>query len=258
MATIWQGYKRCLSSHPLLTKATTSAVLMSCSDTICQSYEIRQARRLVDQMKDEGISEASVNLQNGCPTNVYYRGSNDKQLAYDWERTSHLAITGFTYSGPISHAWYSFLERLVTTPHVYKGLAMRMTLDAFLFSPVAVAGYFVWRSALEGHDWNGIAEKLNAKWQHATLASWQFWPAANVVNFSCVPIQFRVLFNNCLSIIWNGYLSRVNGERLEEVTNDRLHNPQHFVPKIGEHVSEAEQKATNTVCVCSHCRSVRA
>lgn len=253
MSKLWQVYKRYLSSHPLLTKAATSSLLMSSSDTICQRYEVLQARRIVAESSKE-----KVNLQDGCPTNVCYKGSNEKQLKHDWKRTSHLAITGFTYSGPISHVWYSILERLITTQHVYKGLAARMALDAFVLSPVAVAGYFVWRSALEGRDWPGITEKLNAKWKHATLASLQFWPSANIVNFSCVPLQFRVLYNNCLSLLWNAYLSRINGKRLEEVTYDRTHYPNKFVPKEGEHISEAEQKAQNIVCVCSHCRPVRA
>lgn len=232
---------------------------MSCSDAICQKYEVHQARQLVNEMKLDGIPEEDVNLQGGCPTNVHFKGgSNDKQLAHDWERTSHLAITGFVYSGPIAHAWYGVLERLVTTPHRYLGVAIRMSLDAFLFSPVAVAGYFVMRGALEGRDLPGIAAKLNSKWQQATVASWHFWPVANVVNFSVVPVAFRVLFNNCLSLFWNAYLSRVNGIRLEEVTIERARNPLFLVPKEGKHISEAEQKARNTVCVCSHCRTVRA
>jgi protein Mpv17 len=259
MSALWQVYKRYLSSHPLLTKATTSSVLMSLSDTTCQRYEILQARRIVAESGIElGIPDADVNLQDGCPTNVGFKGSNEKQLKHDWVRTSHLAVTGFTYSGPIGHLWYSLLERLITTQHVYMGLAARMTLDAFVFSPLAVAGYFVWRSALEGKDWQGITEKLRVKWKHATLASWQFWPAVNAINFSFVPLQFRVLYNNCLGLLWNGYLSRINGKRLAEVTHERIRNPQKFVPSKGEHISEAEQKAQKIVCLCSHCRSVRA
>jgi protein Mpv17 len=239
-----------------MTKATTSCVLMSASDTLCQRYEIWCTRNLVAKTS---LPESQLNLQNGCPTNVNYTGSNKKQFEQDWERTSHLAITGFTYSGPISHAWYSVLEKLVTVRHLYLNVAFKLLFDAFLFSPIAVAGYFVWRSVLEGKDLEGIRTKLQLKWRNATLASWQFWPAANVISFSLVPVQFRVLYNNILSAVWNGYLSRVNGGRLEEIVTERVSCPQTFASnKETSGVSEAEQRSQNTVCVCSKCRAVRA
>jgi len=75
---------------------------------------------------------------------------------------------------------------------------------------MAVAGYFVIRSLLVGEGWGPISEKLKTKWKGTVLASYKFWPPANVVNYSMVPLQYRVLYVNCLSFVWNGYLSHVN------------------------------------------------
>ena len=202
----------------------------------------------------------------------------------DWDRmrTIHVGITGFTLIGPISHLWYKWLEMAViafNTESVYVGILIRMVLDAMLFSPIAIGGYFTWRSILEGRNHNGVLENLEHKWFTSLQASWSFWPVANIMyvicptniflreallllfapslfgcwnlnklshvtfllcsesycfsfpsfllfhrmilpyrNFGFVPVPFRVLYNNCLSLFWNGYLSNMNQrQKLEQL-----------------------------------------
>jgi hypothetical protein len=169
-----------LTKRPLWTKASTSCVLMSVSDVGCQAMEQRMNHELI------ATRGPDINLQAGCPTNVDYAPLDDSHknqqvLDYDWSRTAQVGITGLTFSGPMSHVWYGVLERLVTTRHYYGGLVLRMLLDAVLFSPLAVAGYFSWRGVLEGKSIAELQEKLATKWQQAVVASWSFWPAANVM-----------------------------------------------------------------------------
>ena len=189
---IWGVYKSCLSDCPLLTKSTTSAVIMSIGDVLCQKLE--QSIEYGSQQ-----SRVAINNENSKPS---------PQL--DWHRTRQVAITGFTWSGPISHTWYAILEHLVTIKDKLIGLIFRMLMDAFIFSPVAVAGYFIWRTILEGGGSKDIVAKLRDSYVNALLASFRFWPCANIINFSLVPVEYRVLYNNILSLFWNGYLSHIN------------------------------------------------
>ena len=124
-----------------------------------------------------------------------------------------------------------------------------MILDAAVFSPVAVAGYFTWRSALDGGDLEAIRQKLDSKVKGAIMASWQFWPIANVVNFGFVPVPFRVLYNNSLSVLWNGYLSHVNAQRLEQVVDARIENPNVFVPEA-RGASIGGRASSRIGCLC--------
>jgi len=75
------------------------------------------------------------------------------------------------------------------------------------------------RTILEGHGLEAIAEKLRTKWKGTVLAAWKFWPPANVINFAFVKLQYRVLYVNFLSFIWNGYLSYVNSRRVDVVAD---------------------------------------
>ena len=274
----WQWYKTMLQDRPLLTKAVTSSILMSVSDLACQQYETEVARRLVERGPD-------VNLQRGCPRfkDCPPELGNPPQLfRQDWKRTFHVGVTGLTLTGPLGHCWYNLLEAIVRVRHRFLGLVIRMILDAFVYSPVAVAGYFTWRVVLDGGGLDCIRKHLSIKWAGALLASWSFWPAANIVNFSLVPLQFRVLYNNSLSLLWNGYLSHLNAIKMEEVVDEQLTTKQrqeqerqsmkgnsmdeavHQINRGGATIDEQDTKACAkdrlpgpVVCNCAHCRGVR-
>jgi Mpv17 / PMP22 family len=114
------------------------------------------------------------------------------------------------------------LEKIVKIKNPVGGLVARIVLDALIFSPVAVSGYFSVRSILEGSGVDGIQHKLTTRFVPTVVGAWKFWPAANVVNFGMVPVQFRVLYSNVLSLFWTGYLTHVNSKaRLTMVSQKR-------------------------------------
>jgi hypothetical protein len=178
----WSAYKGLLSARPLLTKSVTSAVLAGVSDSLTQRVESKIA-------------------------------NDDTCHRHDWIRTSHILTTGFVYSGPISHYWFALLERIVKFQNPVLGLAGRLLLDALLFSPFTIAGYFTIRTLLEGKGYDAIRLKLQRAWAKSVLAAWKFWPAVNVVNFSIVPLPYRVLYVNVMALLWMGYLSFVNAQK---------------------------------------------
>ena len=209
-SNVWGVYKSCLSNRPLLTKSTTSAVIMSISDVLCQKLEQSTDLHHPDTCHQQS-RQVAINNENS---------KTSTQL--DWHRTRQVAITGFTWSGPISHTWYAILEHLVTIEDKFIGLILRMLLDAFIFSPIAVVGYFIWRTILEGGGSNDIVAKLRDSYLDALIASFRFWPCANIVNFSLVPVEYRVLYNNMLSLFWNGYLSHINSISTKHIEDERI------------------------------------
>ena len=178
----WTSYKLMLKQQPLLTKSVTSSVLTTFSDAICQ------------QMTKGAAKQQTL-------------------TTFDYKRSLHVAITGFIWSGPVSHNWYSILEKIVSIKNPMGGLIARIILDAIIFSPVAVCGYFTCRSLLEGSGVAGIRDKLSTRFVTAVTGSWKFWPPANVINFGLVPVEFRVLYNNVLSLFWTGYLTLLNANK---------------------------------------------
>jgi hypothetical protein len=76
--------------------------------------------------------------------------------------------------------------------------------------PRTVVGYFTSRALLEGGGWRAVTTKLRTSWRAALVASWHFWPLANLVNYSVVPLSLRVLYVSALGLLWQGYLSHAN------------------------------------------------
>eukprot|EP00584_Thalassiosira_punctigera_P010527 CAMPEP_0172532568 /NCGR_PEP_ID=MMETSP1067-20121228/5571_1 /TAXON_ID=265564 ORGANISM="Thalassiosira punctigera, Strain Tpunct2005C2" /NCGR_SAMPLE_ID=MMETSP1067 /ASSEMBLY_ACC=CAM_ASM_000444 /LENGTH=197 /DNA_ID=CAMNT_0013317097 /DNA_START=289 /DNA_END=882 /DNA_ORIENTATION=- len=178
-------YANALIQKPLLTKSLTSCGTNAFSDVLCQKLKI-----------------GSNGMQEG--------------VKIDSERIRHAAATGMIWSGPVTHAWYSLLfgKLTVSIKDPVTRLIVNIILDAIIFSPIAVSGYFAMRSILEGAGFAGLKEKLSTKLFSTVVGAWKFWPAANVINFSIVPIPFRVLYMNVASIIWTGYLTYVNSKKV--------------------------------------------
>lgn len=170
----WSSYNQALERRPYLTSSLTAATLMSISDVGCQKFETNE----------------------------------EQKRSLDLKRTLHVAITGFFWSAPFAHTWYTGLEKLMP-PIDSKalGVFIRLMLETFLWSPASVGGYLTCRTLLEGSN---VLDKLRLKYKEALLAAWTFWPGVSIINYGLVPLQHRVLYVNCLSVVWNAYLTHLN------------------------------------------------
>jgi protein Mpv17 len=124
-------------------------------------------------------------------------------------------LTGLIWSGPVAHYWYQLLEfaidsvlKLPSAPVLQ--LIGRIALDAILFSPFTIAGFFAVSTLLERGTLGDVMDKLRTRWRRALVAAWSFWPVVNIVNFGIIPLAYRVLYANVMSLLWTGYLSYVN------------------------------------------------
>lgn len=87
--------------------------------------------------------------------------------------------------------------------------------------PLYDTGYFTVRSILEGTGLKGASEKLQTRFLSTLFGAWRFWPMANAVNFWFVPMQFRVLYMNVLSLFWTGWLTYVNSKKISLPTTNK-------------------------------------
>jgi protein Mpv17 len=212
----WSAYRALLAERPLATKAATSSVIMALSDALAQRLEARWEGRRAPSPSPPALSSRSSALAGPPSASV-----DDKRIGHSWSRTRQSLLTGLIWSGPVAHFWYQLLEvgvgsvlRLPPAPLVQ--LAARIALDAALFSPFTVAGYFVVSTILQGGTARDAADKLGARWRPAVAAAWSFWPLVNVANFGLVPLPYRVLYANVMSLLWTGYLSYVNNLKKQE------------------------------------------
>ena len=186
----WGIYSKLLIQKPLLTKSLTSCATNAFSDVLCQKLIITSK----EEESDTSTSAASI----------------------DQERLGQAAVTGLVWSGPITHYWYKILfgKLTISINDPIIGLVVQILLDSIIFSPITISGYFTLRSIMEGSGIEGIKDKLSTRLVKTVLGAWKFWPAANIINFGFIPLEFRVLYMNVLSIFWSFYLTYVNGQKI--------------------------------------------
>lgn len=83
----------------------------------------------------------------------------------------------------------------------------RVACDQLLFAPVMIGVFLGSMATMEGKSAN---ERIEKAWWPALQANWMLWPFVQMVNFTFVPLQHRIMFVNIISIGWNSYLSYIN------------------------------------------------
>jgi len=245
----WTAYAKALRTRPVLTKSATSAVVMGLSDAVAQGFETRFDASASARTADGGGSASGGGGGASSSSSPASRTVGNRLRHRDWNRTGLAALTGFAWSGPVAHCWYEVLERIVrllgiipsaadAAPSV-AGLLCRLLVDAAVFSPFTIAGYFAVSNLLRGHGWFEIRKKLEASWWRTVTGAWSFWPVANVINFGLVPLEFRVLYANVAALIWSGYLSYVNNSSSNDNNNRGGHHQGDVRAAVGSPKKEA-------------------
>jgi len=176
---IWYSIK--LETRPLTTKAISSILIFALGDILCQKIE--------------------NNIQK----------QNKKSL--DFRRLIKQSSYGLL-AGPYLH-----LQFCLIIPYLFPATAKLHTIKSVLYAltisdSIYNCGFYVYCDALEGKflQPNSFFEKFIP----TQILNFKIWPVLQYINFSVVPVKYRVLFDNTLSVFWNAYLSWVQNLLKEE------------------------------------------
>lgn len=119
--------------------------------------------------------------------------------------------------GPAAHWWFSFLQSHVKFQSQRATTLARVATDQVVFSTSNLALFLSTMSALEPSQ-NGntakdrVQDRLQSTYVTALSKNWMVWPFVQVVNFSFVPVEHRVMVVNVVALGWNCYLSYLNSQ----------------------------------------------
>lgn len=203
----WMTYKGMLVKKPLLTKAITSCAITGFSDILCQNLQ----KKILAEKDAVVVVETDKGKQQPMAPST--------STSLDYNRFVQASITGLVWSGPVTHFWYETLDKILQVLPIQGTLLQKIFLDAIIFSPVTISGYFVVRSLLEGKGLDGGLTKVKNLFVPTLFGAWKFWPAANIINFGLIAKEYRVLFVNILGVFWAGYLTFVNSKKIATQKN---------------------------------------
>ncbi|OMJ24654.1 Protein SYM1 [Smittium culicis] len=146
-----------------------------------------------------------------------------KKKCHDFSQTARFFLYGFIFA-PISYKWYSILShRFPMKPVVgnmkrklgmdeWKVVSKRVMTDQFLFAPFAVSMFIGTMGVLERKNLSQIKQNFKDRYLVTLAAGYFLWPAVQIVNFSIIPLIYRVPFTGLASLFWNAFLSISNSK----------------------------------------------
>lgn len=138
-----------------------------------------------------------------------------RKAPFNWRRTLAISLFGFLWTGPSNHFWQLLLESL------FQGAATnsqetrkrswtaskKVLLDQLTYGPLNNVLFMIFMAkVIEGRSWRTTLLKMKADYPAIQLRGWRFWPVAQLINQTVVPLHLRVLWTNCVAFAWSTFL----------------------------------------------------
>lgn len=174
----WSAYEEALKTNPVLAKMVISGVVYSVGDWIAQCYE-------------------------GKPL-----------FEFDRARMFRSGLVGFTLHGSLSHYYYQFCEALFPF-HDWWVVPAKVAFDQTAWSAVWNSIYYTVLGFLRFESPTSIFTELKATFFPMLTAGWKLWPFAHLITYGVIPVEQRLLWVDCVELIWVTILSTYSNEKSE-------------------------------------------
>lgn len=174
----WIAYEEALKSNPVLSKMVISGIVYSVGDWIAQCYE-------------------------GKPL-----------FEFDRTRAFRSGFVGFTLHGSLSHYYYQFCEALIPFDDWWV-VPAKVAFDQTIWAGIWNSIYFVALGFLRFESPANIFDELKATFLPMITAGWKLWPFAHIITYGVIPLDQRLLWVDCVELIWVTILSTYSNEKSE-------------------------------------------
>ncbi|XP_062080806.1 uncharacterized protein LOC133785604 [Humulus lupulus] len=174
----WSAYEEALKTNPVLAKMMISGVVYSIGDWIAQCFE-------------------------GKPL-----------FEFDRTRMFRSGLVGFTLHGSLSHYYYQFCEELFPFQDWWVVL-VKVLFDQTAWAALWNSVYFIVLGILRFESPLTIFSEWKATFVPMLTAGWKLWPFAHLITYGVIPVEQRLLWVDCVELIWVTILSTYSNEKSE-------------------------------------------
>ncbi|KAE8896672.1 hypothetical protein PF005_g23585 [Phytophthora fragariae] len=182
-------YDEWLHRQPLLTKMVTSSVLFGLGDRLAQRVE--------------KIGKTDEELEEMAKDNVVEEGHLMSESA---AKTVRMMVWGGMIMTPMMHTWYNLMERVfVGTGKLVA--AKKVVADMVFVAPQMPIWFYTSTGLMAGRTLQDAFDDSIEKQPMTLMANYMLWPAANSITYGVMPLEYRLLFANCVHLGWASFLS---------------------------------------------------
>lgn len=191
--------KKLFGKYLLVTNTVSCGLMMAGADMI-------QQRREHWNKGNENLS-SRTRVMAASPDDVQREEefNNTATYIHNYMRTRNMTAVGLL-QGPFHHWFYMMLDKMFPGKNALT-VVKKMCLDQMIASPACLGIFFVGLGVLEHRKIEEIYKELKAKLYDTWKVDCCFWPPAQCVNFLFVPLRYRVLYTNFMTMIYDIFLS---------------------------------------------------
>ncbi|XP_010522636.1 PREDICTED: protein SYM1 [Tarenaya hassleriana] len=184
----WIAYEQALKTNPVLAKMAISGIVYALGDWIAQCYK-------------------------GKPL-----------FEFDRTRMFRSGLVGFTLHGSLSHYYYQFCEALFPFQDWWV-VPAKVAFDQTAWSAVWNTIYYVVLGLLRFESPANIFSEIKTTFWPMLTAGWKLWPLAHLITYGVIPIDQRLLWVDCIELIWVTILSTYSNENSKARTSEAKSSP---------------------------------
>ncbi|CAN4102858.1 unnamed protein product [Withania somnifera] len=139
----------------------------------------------------------------------------------DRARMLRSGLVGFTLHGSLSHYYYQFCEALFPFEDWWV-VPVKVAFDQTVWSAVWNSIYFTILGVLRLESPVAIFSELKATFFPMLTAGWKLWPFAHLITYGVIPVEQRLLWVDCVELIWVTILSTYSNEKSESRVSEAL------------------------------------
>lgn len=192
----WTAYEDALETNPVLAKMVISGVVYSLGDWIAQCYE-------------------------GKPL-----------FEFDRARMFRSGLVGFSFHGSLSHYYYHFCEVLFPFQDWWV-VPAKVLFDQTVWAAIWNSIYFVLLGFLRLELPSNIFSELKATFWPMLTAGWKLWPFAHLITYGVIPVEQRLLWVDCVELVWVTILSTYSNEKSKAGSSETPPDMNRRPPSIG-------------------------
>lgn len=97
----------------------------------------------------------------------------------------------------------------------FNTVVKKVLVDQTIASPIVISLFFITLGIMRQESLNQTMTEIREKFIRLYKAEWIVWPTAQIINFWILPLKYRVLYDNTISLGYDVYTSMVINEPVQ-------------------------------------------
>jgi protein Mpv17 len=144
--------------------------------------------------------------------------SGNHILNFNAARTIRNGFIGLCF-GPLVHEYYQFSDHILPVDGGMFVRLQKIIMDQTIYLSVKCSIYISAVGLLQGDDIATVKQNVQTKLPNIVLTAWKFWPLVHLVTYGVIPARHRILWVNCVDLIWNAILATMSQKKTGEDTD---------------------------------------